>query len=124
MKRLAVILGITSGILAAGMLLAFLMQQGLHIPCLFYKFTGLLCPGCGNSRATLALLRLDFRAMLRYNLCYPLQLLYILRLYLACARNYMRTGRFAYHTKPDWLDITCLVLILLWAVIRNYIPML
>ena len=124
MKRKVIVISITLGILAAGLLLAYLMHQGVHIPCLFRKLTGLLCPGCGNTGATLALLKLDFKTMLAYNLCYPLQILYILRLYLVCVGNYIRAGRFAYHTKPDWIDITCLALILIWAILRNCFPML
>ncbi|MBQ8768479.1 MAG: DUF2752 domain-containing protein [Oscillospiraceae bacterium] len=123
MKRKMVVLGISLGILAVGALLAYLVYTGLQIPCLFRSVTGLLCPGCGNTRATLALLRLDFKAVLRYNLSYPLQILYILRLYLVCAENYIRGGRFAYHTKPDWVDISCLSLLLVWTVIRNCIPL-
>lgn len=124
MKRKLVVLGITLGVLSTGVLLICLIDQGLRIPCLFHNITGLLCPGCGNTRATMALLRLDFRAMLRYNLTYPIQILYVLRLYWVCAGNYIRGGRFAYHTKPDWVDIVCLSLILIWTILRNCIPLL
>lgn len=119
MNRKKAALCITLGVLAAGLLLAFLVYQGLSIPCIFRKLTGLQCPGCGNTRATMALLRLEFGAVLRYNLSYPLQMLYVLRIYFVCIRNYMRRGHFAYHTKPDWVDISFLALLFLWAVIRN-----
>jgi len=119
MKRKTIVLLVTAGIGVVGLLLAYLVSRGLQIRCLFNMLTGLQCPGCGNTRATLALLRLDLRAMLGYNLLYPLEMLYLLRIYILCAGNYIRHGRLAYHTKPDWVDISCLVLILLWTVIRN-----
>ena len=28
-----------------------IMSVGHYFPCMFYKLTGLLCPGCGNTRA-------------------------------------------------------------------------
>lgn len=39
----------------------------IGIPCLFHKFTGLLCPGCGITRMVLAILRLDFKSAFQYN---------------------------------------------------------
>ena len=36
--------------------------------CPFYKFTGLYCPACGNTRSVLAMLRLDLPAAARYNI--------------------------------------------------------
>ena len=40
---------------------------GLYLPCLYYRSTGYLCPGCGVSRMCLALIRLDFSAAFHYN---------------------------------------------------------
>lgn len=123
MKRKMVVLGITLGVLAGGLLLAYLVFQGLYIPCPFHELTGFQCPGCGNTRATMALLRLDIKAMLSYNILYPMQILYVLRIYFVCAGNYIRNGRFSYRAKPDWIDITCLSLLLVWTVVRNCIPL-
>jgi hypothetical protein len=39
----------------------------LGIPCVFHELTGLYCPGCGMTRAVLALLRLDVYQAFRYN---------------------------------------------------------
>lgn len=53
----------------------------LDLGCVFRKFTGLPCPGCGMSRAWLAVLRLDFPAALEYHpmfWCVPFGGLYIL----------------------------------------------
>jgi len=49
--------------------------------CLFHKFTGLHCPGCGGTRAVQALLGGDFVQALDYNIFFilvsPLLLMYI-----------------------------------------------
>ena len=45
--------------------------------CVFYRLTGLYCPGCGSGRASAALLHLDFAAALGYNLLYVLLLPFI-----------------------------------------------
>jgi hypothetical protein len=99
-----------------------LLQSGLRIPCPVYTLTGLQCPGCGNTRATLALLRLDFQSVLRYNLLYPLEMLYLLWVAMISVRNYLRTGRFSYRTPCPALDISFLGLILLWTIVRNIAP--
>lgn len=39
----------------------------LAMPCLFRFFTGLYCPGCGGTRAVLALLSGDLKASIYYH---------------------------------------------------------
>ena len=38
-----------------------------YLPCLFHRFTGLLCPGCGGQRAAHLLLHGELAAALRSN---------------------------------------------------------
>lgn len=55
---------------AAGGLLylkVWLPHTHLGIPCPFYTVTGLYCPGCGITRALLALLELDPARAFRFN---------------------------------------------------------
>ena len=118
-KRILFVVGLTAMLIAAGLFLAFLVRMGLTVFCPVNKLTGLLCPGCGNTRATLALLRLDLKAMLRFNLLYPLEMMYIARVYILCARNYIQNGKFQYHLRPDWMDIVCLSAVVIWAILRN-----
>ncbi len=110
-------------IFAVGLFLAFLATRGLKIQCPVYLLTGLLCPGCGNTRATLALLHFDFKSMLKFNLLYPVEMIYIVRVYYLCSKNFIKNGTFKYHTRPDWADILCLLSILIWAVVRNIVAL-
>lgn len=98
---------------------AVLAYNGWGIPCLIKKITGLDCPGCGNTRASLALLRFDIKSMLQYNLFFPLECVYVIGVYSACSVNYIKKGKFSYHTKPNFFDISFLVLLVLWTVVRN-----
>lgn len=40
----------------------------IGIPCLFHEITGLYCPGCGITRTLFALIELDFKSAIQYNL--------------------------------------------------------
>lgn len=37
------------------------------IPCIFHKFTGLYCPGCGVTRMIISIFKLEFYQAFRYN---------------------------------------------------------
>ncbi len=109
------------GCCLAVLLFALLARQGIGIPCLFHKITGLLCPGCGNSRAALALLRLDFAGALQYNMLFPLEFFYLGWIIFFCCREYLKGNPFSYRPKHIWLDITVLILVATWWVLRNLI---
>lgn len=118
-KRKRTLIYISAGIAAFGLILYILARLGLPVPCLFYQITGLRCPGCGNTRAVLAVLKLDISGMLRYNLLFPLEATYLLWVYLQAAHHYLKEGKFTYRPPLPALDIVFLVLILLWWIIRN-----
>lgn len=119
MERKRNVLLLTGGIALAGVLAVWLINKGLRVDCVFYGITGLDCPGCGNTRAVLALLRLDLKGMLEYNLMFPLELGYLAWVYLASCRGYIKTGRFSYGERTKWLDISVLAIVLIWGVVRN-----
>ena len=52
-----------TGIYAA---ILFVFWQ-LKIPCLFNRFLGFPCPGCGMTRAVLSAIKLDFAAAFSYH---------------------------------------------------------
>ena len=109
----------------AGVLLAVIgivysiMRCGGGISCPIHSITGLLCPGCGNTRAALALLRLDVAASLRYNILFPLEIFYIGWVLLHCCRSYLRSGRFFYRAPCMWLDVAILIVVVAWGILRN-----
>lgn len=41
---------------------------GFHIPCIFRHVTGFYCPGCGMTRASLAILEGDIYQSFRFNM--------------------------------------------------------
>ncbi len=60
-RRLGKLLVLLGGLLTLGLTYAWAMGRlGRGLPCLFYRLTGLLCPGCGVSRMCMALLRGDW----------------------------------------------------------------
>jgi hypothetical protein len=107
------------GILAIGGALYLFAKLEMPIPCLFYKITGLYCPGCGNTRATLALLQLDFADTLRNNLLFPLEIFYLLWVYVCSVRQYLKTGKLIYASPYPVFDWLFLTLFILWWILRN-----
>jgi|SRR5699024_4449720 len=66
----------------------------IHIPCVFKKITGLDCPGCGMTRAALAMLDGDFYQAFRFNmLVFVLAPIYLLYLYFE-GKNKQRSSKY------------------------------
>ena len=106
---------------AAVALIYILARHGIGVPCLFLKLTGFQCPGCGNTRAALALLRLDATAAFGYNPLFLLEFFYLLWVLFHCCKSYLKGGRFSYTSPALWLDAAILVVLLAWWVLRNLI---
>lgn len=98
-----------------------LAQRGIGIPCLLRSVTGLQCPGCGNSRAALALLRLDIAAAFGYNPLFLVEFFYLAWVLFHCARAYLKGKPFGYKPPFPLMDIIILVAILAWWPIRNFL---
>ena len=58
-------------LVAAFLVYAFLTVGKEGYECVFRKVTGLICPGCGGSRAVLSLFRLDIVSAIKYNIAVP-----------------------------------------------------
>lgn len=118
-RRLSRLLALDGLLVLAVGAFAALAKAGIGLPCLFRKVTGLLCPGCGNSRAAMALLKLDFVGAFWYNPLFLLEFCYIAWVYCVASRSYLKGGRFAY--QPPWpvADLLVLVAVLAWGIVRN-----
>lgn len=87
--------------------------------CPFYRLTGLACPGCGNTRAVVALLRLRFAESLRYNYACPIEFAYLAFVIGSTAVNYVRTGKASYRPRCPAVDYVLLGLVIAWWIVRN-----
>lgn len=62
--------------------LAFVLKTEQGIPCIFYRITGLKCPGCGMTHAMIEIWKGNYKAALQYNALsltiFPLVCLYLL----------------------------------------------
>lgn len=105
-------------LLAAGMIYLLLgMFAGFYIPCPFRTVTGLKCPGCGLSHATVDLVHLDFAAAMEDNALFIPIFSYLL---YAFYRYIIRKNKDPLADKTGRrIDMLFLIVILLWWVIRN-----
>lgn len=118
-KRLRQMLLLTVAIAVIALLLILAVRGGVHMPCVLYELTGFRCPGCGNTRAVMALVNLDLRRAFSYNLLFLPELFYIGWVYVFCAVNYVKNKRFSYRTPAIAFDICILAALVAWTVIRN-----
>ena len=98
-----------------------LSRLGFGIPCLFYTLTGLLCPGCGNTRAAFALLRLDLPAAFGFNPLFLVEFIYLAWILFHCSRAFLKGKPFSYKPPLPLLDMAILIAILAWWIIRKCI---
>lgn len=93
----------------------------IGIPCLFHKFTGLLCPGCGITRMILAILHLDFKSALQYNqvvfIFSPIILYFIIRLYV----SWLKSENYKLSLIENIVVYIMLTILLIFGIIRNII---
>ena len=101
-----------AGLLCAGLLYGFvLIPLGVRIPCLFYRFTGLRCPGCGVTDLCLALLHGHFVPSYNWGLVLvsPALVWLLIRLWKngACGKE------------EKTVSAALLGFLLIWGVVRN-----
>ncbi len=120
-KRFRKIIIITALIIFAGVSAGVLASLGVAMPCVFHEVTGLLCPGCGNTRAAASLMRLDFPDSFAYNPLFIPEAMYIAWVYLCCAVGYVRGKGFTYRPPFIAMDICFLAVLLAWGILRNII---
>ena len=112
-------------ILAGGGILyyIFIRITGLAIPCVFRKITGWLCPGCGITRAILALADCEPAKAFAYNqyifVAAPAVIYFVLR----CDYLYIRRGRIKLNKIENIILYICLIGALVFGVLRNIIQL-
>lgn len=107
------------GILAVFSIYLIYHFTGFGFKCPIYEITGFRCAGCGNTHALQSLLTFDIMESLSYNYIYPLEMFYVFLVYINSASNYVKNGKFTYKTYYQGLDITILVIVVLWIPLRN-----
>ena len=121
-KRLLRVILIWFAVLLAGIGYGlFCAKTGLGIPCVFHQVTGLDCPGCGMSRAVLALARLDIAAAFGYNLIWPLILGYLLWVAVAGSVGYVKRGEIGYLPGKVWMHAILLGVVVAYGIVRNFL---
>lgn len=79
----------STAVLAAAAGAVFLYGFEGRMPCIFYMFTGLYCPGCGDGRAARAILHLDFARAFGYNPLFLVLLPFCMYYVLAFSLEYL-----------------------------------
>ena len=121
-QRIKKAAAVCAGILAAGIAAAFIIKiTGVGIHCHVYRITGLKCPGCGNTTAVLALLKLDFKGALYANFLMPLEFAYLLLTAVVTIKKYILTGKSGIELPPQWINIPVAVILAVWTVMRNIV---
>lgn len=91
---------------------------GLSISCMFYKITGLYCPGCGITRCFFAILEGDFYKAFMYNqlvfILIPFAIIYFIYkayLYITSKNDKMKI--------PNIFWIILLIIVIVFGILRN-----
>ena len=118
--RLRITLRTAAVFLLAGVVyIALFRIFGHGVPCLFRRATGLLCPGCGMSRALGAISRGDIRQAMEYNIL-SVTLLPIILLYLLFrAIRYIKTGYDSFRIPELLFLLVCIGICAFYFVMRN-----
>ena len=91
--------------------------------CVFNHSTGLLCPGCGNTRAARALLSLHPINALRYNISLPLILIWVALYYAECVISaWIKPVRLV-PRKPLFYAVIGAIF-LVYCIVRNFVDLM
>jgi hypothetical protein len=104
----------------AGVLYFFNPTQFSFYPtCLFYKTTGLLCPGCGTLRAIHHLLHGHIQAAFRFNALLVSSLPILAAGFVQAARYRAANKPALVWIRPSWLWVA-LVILIAFGILRNF----
>ena len=83
-----------AAIFAAGLAVLTVLLTAAQVPCGFARIVHLPCPGCGSTRAMLALASGDLAGMVRYNPLAPFMTLLVVALAGQAFASVLATGTF------------------------------
>lgn len=110
------------GLLFAGAAILYFFnpaQFGFYPTCMFYKTTGLLCPGCGTLRAMHQLLHGHVEAAFGFNALFVLSLPFVAWACFRAARERAAHKPAWAWIRPAWLWLG-LVVFVLFGILRNF----
>ena len=99
----------------------FITFTGLKIPCLFFSFAGLYCPGCGITRMAVALLHFDFRTAFYYQPIILCSFPFLGMCFGAMALQYIKCGKVTLARWQNiiiWLTIAVLIVFCIYRNIK------
>lgn len=121
-KRTLSLIKIYVLILGAGLLYALLFSEfNIKIPCLFYSFTGHLCPSCGVSRMCIEILKGNLKEAYYYNKLIFVMLPLLFVFFIKWSADYIKTGKIRHSKFEMALIIIMLVAFGMFGIIRNII---
>ena len=91
----------------------------IYIGCPIHDITGFHCPGCGLTRMLLAILKLDFYQAFRYNQLLFILMPFALLLLFENIYSEYKNKKSIYKKIPNYIWYSLIVILLLYAVLRN-----
>ena len=107
---------------ALWLLADFALKHVMLPECQFYKWTGLYCPGCGDTRAVIALMNGDVLLSLRQNALIIALLLLGIAMYAELLLKVVFEKKFKSPVFNLKFLVIFLVLFSVYAVVRNFVP--
>ena len=120
-KVLVILLPFVS-VAALWLLARFVLKHVMLPECQFYKWTGLYCPGCGDTRAVIALMNGDVLLSLRQNALIIALLLLGIAMYAELLLKVVFEKKFKSPVFNLKFLVIFLILFSVYAVVRNFVP--
>lgn len=121
-KRLRYIILRDSIVLTVGALYAvFVSVTGLALPCFIKVSTGFKCPGCGITRASIAVLHGDIKTSFAYNPFLYFVGPVIAYLIIKYDISYVKYGCFKSSKIDTFIICICIISAVLYGILRNII---